>query len=357
VSKPSLDSADMLGKIRDLPRQLRSGFRLGEDAWRSLACPRPEVLAVAGMGGSALCGDLLKLYLARQADIPVLVFRDYGLPRFVGEQAMVVVSSYSGNTEETLSALDDAIARKAFVVCITSGGRLLEEARKRSLPCVQIPGGLPPRASLGYSFSALLALAWRAGLCPDPREELAGCSDHLESLDETYRSSEPAGNPALGLAGDLRGRVPIIYCGADLEAVGLRWKNQFCENSKQMAFASVVPEANHNEVMGWEGDVEGMVPGIVVLRTPDEHPSSAQSLSMLKRIAGTGGGFCGEFWASGSSLLCRQFSLILLGDYASVYLALARGVDPTPIRTIDRIKAWLKEDPGRTDESHNPSCR
>jgi glucose/mannose-6-phosphate isomerase len=357
VTNLSLDSFDMLGKVRDLPQQLRSGFKLGQDAWRTAACPRPEALAVAGMGASALCGDLLRLYLARQADIPVLVFRDYGLPRFVGEQVMVVVSSYSGNTEETLSALEDAIARKAFVVCITSGGRLLEEARKRSLPCVQIPTGLPPRASLGYSFSALVALAWRAGLCPDPRDELAGCADHLEGLGETYRGSEPGGNPALRLAGDLEGRVPIIYCGTDLEAVGLRWKNQFCENSKQMAFASVVPEANHNEVMGWEADTEGLVAGIVVLRTPDEHPSSAHSLSMLKSIAGASGRFCGEFWASGSSLLCRQFSLILLGDYASVYLALARGVDPTPIRTIDRIKAWLKEDTGRTDESHNSSCR
>ncbi|HVP57349.1 MAG TPA: bifunctional phosphoglucose/phosphomannose isomerase [bacterium] len=353
----SLDSSDMLGKIREMPRHLRAGLQLGQQAWHSLAAPRPEALVVAGMGASALCGDLLRSYLAGDADIPVVVFRDYGLPRFVGEQMMVVVSSYSGNTEEAVSALEDAVARKAFVVCITSGGRLLEEARRRSLPYVQIPGGLPPRASLGYSFSALLALACRLGLCPDPADEIASCAEHLEGLNQTYRDLDPARNPALQLGCDLRGRVPILYCGGGLEAVALRWKNQFCENSKQLAFASVLPEANHNEVMGWEGGVEGLAAGIVLLRAAGEHPSVARSLSILKRLAGADGRICGEFWASGSSLLCRQFSLILIGDYASAYLALARGIDPTPIRTIDRIKAWLKEDQGTTDESHNPSCR
>jgi glucose/mannose-6-phosphate isomerase len=295
------------------------------------------------MGASALGGDLLRVYLARQADTPVFVFRDYTLPRFVGEGALVVVSSYSGNTEEALSAFREALARKALVVCVASGGRLLEEARRHSAPYVTIPGGLPPRAGLGYSFSALLALARQAGLCPDPRAELDQCAGLLEGLADTYRAEGPGRNPALELADDLRGCVPIVYCGSNLEAVGIRWKNQFCENSKQVAFASLVPEASHNEVMGWEAGAQGIEAGIVVLRAPGEHPLVARSLSVLKELTGAGSRFCGEFWADGSSLLSGMFSLILLGDYASVYLALARGIDPTPIATIDRIKTWLRE--------------
>jgi len=344
----TLDRSDMLGKIRGLPGQLGSGYRLGRDAWRGVECPGPRAFAVAGMGASALGGDLLRLYLADQADIPVFVVRDYNLPRFIGEGTLVVVTSYSGNTEEALSAFDQALARKAAVACISSGGRLLEEARRRSVPCATIPGGLPPRAGLGYSFSALLALARQVGLCADPLDELARSADEIEGLGDAYQVQDADRNPALKLAGDLAGRVPIVYCGSSLEAVGIRWKNQFCENSKQVAFTSLVPEANHNEVMGWETGARGIDPGVIVLRAPDEHPSVARSFSALKELAGAGGRFCGEFRADGSSLLKRLFSLILLGDYASVYLALARGVDPTPIGTIDRIKAWLKQGRGET---------
>jgi glucose/mannose-6-phosphate isomerase len=345
----TLDRSDMLGKIRGLAAQLGTGYGLGQEAWKRLDGRRPRALAVAGMGASALGGDLLRLYLAGQAEIPVFVVRDYGLPRFIGDGDLVVISSYSGNTEEALSVFDQALARKAALVCVSSGGRLLEEARRRSVPHAAIPGGLPPRAGLGYSFSALLALARQVGLCPDPRDELARCAERLEGLGNAYRAQEPDGNPALKLAGDLAGRVPIIYCGTDLEAVGVRWKNQFCENSKQVAFVSLLPEANHNEVMGWETSARGIDAGVVVLRAPDEHPSVARSLAVLEGLAGAAGSFCGEFWADGSSLLNRMFSLILLGDYASVYLALGRGMDPTPIGTIDRIKAWLKQGRGESE--------
>jgi len=346
VIKRGPDSSDMLGKIRTMPDQLRQGFGLSRDAFGGLGGVRPSTFVLAGMGASAIGGDLLRLYLGRRVCVPISVVRDYDLPGFVDEKAMVVVSSYSGNTDEALSAFRDALARKALVVCIASGGRLLDEARGRSLPCAAIPAGLSPRAALGYSFSALVGLAWMAGLCPDPGREILDCSTELEALCVAYEGPDPEKNPALRLAGDLCGRVPIVCSSTALEAVGVRWKNQFCENAKQLAFVSVLPEANHNEVMGWEAGVEGMDAGIVVLRTVDDHPASARSLALVRKITGQGGRFCGEFWGTGLSLLCRLFSLILLGDYASVYLAFARGVDPTPIGTIDRIKTWLKENGG-----------
>jgi glucose/mannose-6-phosphate isomerase len=333
----------MLGKIRSLPEQLRLGFRLGEEAWRSLERIEPKTLAIAGMGASAIGGDLLRIYLSRHSGIPVFVLRDYGLPRFVGEGSLVVISSYSGNTEEALSCFREAISRNALVVCITSDGHLLEEARLRGIPYVKIPMGFPPRAGLGYCFATLLALAWKAGLCAHPEDELCECADTLESLTKVYVRHETDANPAVRLARDLVSRIPLIYCGTDLDAVGLRWKNQFCENAKTLAFTSVVPEANHNEIMGWEVEARGITAGVIVLRTSDEHPQAARSLALIKDVIGDNAFFCGEFWTSGSSLLSRMFSLILLGDYGSVYLALARGVDPTPIKTIDRIKTLLKQ--------------
>jgi glucose/mannose-6-phosphate isomerase len=335
------DSADMLGKIRSLPEQLVAGYRLSSDAWARVEPVVPEALVIAGMGASAIGGDILRLYLAGRSAVPVRVFRDYGLPATVRDRSLVVISSYSGNTDEALACLEDALRIKARTVCVTSGGKLLGQARGNNLPVLVLPPGLPPRAALGYLFSGLLGLAQRVGLCADPGEEIAECRATLEGLNATYSIADPAANPAARLAGELIGRIPVIYCSNRLDAVGLRWKNQFCENSKRLSFVSFVPEANHNEVMGWELKEEGLSAGVMVLRTKEEHPRVARALSLTEQIVGDKARFCGEFWGHGSSLLSRVFSLILLGDYASVYLALARGVDPTPIGTIDRIKTWL----------------
>ena len=339
-SHKNIDSADMIGKIKSFPGQLLAGFDLGVAAWQSLKTD-PKMMVIAGMGASATGGDLLRLYLTGRSQVPTFVFRDFNLPVFVKRGALVIVSSYSGDTEEALSCLDDAVAKGADVVCVTSGGRLLQEARSRALPHVVLPAGFPPRASLGYSFSALLALAWKVGICTDPSGELKECAEYLEETSGRYFGDSP-GNEASRLAADLETRIPIICCSGALDAVGLRWKNQFCENSKRLAFVSVFPEANHNDVMGWEGRDIPLKAGIVVLRTADEHPTVAEVLSRAREIFAEKALFCGEFWGVGISLLCRMFSLILLGDYASYYLALRNGVDPTPIATIEKIKALLR---------------
>jgi len=336
----NLDSADMLGKIKSFPGQMIAGFDLGSEAWRSVRLA-PQAVVIAGMGASATGGDLLRLYLFGQSRVPVFVFRDFRLPVFIGRGSLVVVSSYSGDTEEALSCLDDAEGKGADVVCVTSGGKLLREAHSRSIPHVVLPKGFPPRASLGYSFSALLALAHKVGLCPDPTAELRECAQHLDEISTIY-SSDAQDNIASRLAADLGARIPIICSSGALDAVGLRWKNQFCENSKRLAFVSILPEGNHNDVMGWEGSSSAIDAGIVVLRTTDEHPRVARVLAHARDIYGGKARFCGEFWGGGSSLLCRMFSLILLGDYASYYLALGNGVDPTPIATIEKIKTWLR---------------
>jgi glucose/mannose-6-phosphate isomerase len=336
-----LDGSQMLEKVRSLPRQLLAGFDLGCAAWANLEPAKPAALVVAGMGASAIGGDLLRLHLAGRSDVPVEVFRDYGLPGIVSRDSLIVISSYSGNTDEALACFSDAIRIGARTVCVTSGGRVREEARRQGIPIAVIPSGLPPRAGLGYSFAVLLALALKVGLCEHPGRDLEECATTLEGLNATYSAGGNDPNPAARLADQLVERVPIIYCSNHLDAVGLRWKNQFCENSKGPAFVSFVPEANHNDVMGWELPDSGMRAGVVVLRTAEEHPKVARMLSLVGQVIGDRAHFCGEFRGQGSSLLSRVFSLILLGDYASVYLALRRGVDPTPIRTIEEIKDRL----------------
>lgn len=340
----AVDSSDMLGKVTSLPAQLGAGFELGNRAWMHLKGIRPRVFVVAGMGASAIGGDLLRRYLARRSGIPFLVSREHALPASVGEGSLVVVSSYSGNTSEALSSLADALKKRAGVACISSGGQLAEEARRLSIPHLAIPSGYPPRAGLGYSFGALLSLAWQVGLCDDPTAEIAECVRRLETLSAIYSLPESEDNSAARLAGELGSSLPVIYCGSELDGVGLRWRNQFCENSKRLAFVSFLPEASHNEVMGWEASRVGIEAGVIVLRTPDEHPEVSRLLCLTREVVAGRARFCGEFWADGPSLLCRTFSLILLGDYASVYLAVASGLDPTPITTIDMLKCSLKQE-------------
>jgi glucose/mannose-6-phosphate isomerase len=337
-----LDSLDMMSKVGTLPEQLRAGMDLASKAWKSLEIARPDHLVIAGVGGSAIGAEILRSYVVDRMPLPVIICRDDHLPGFVGPRSLVVVSSYSGSTWEALACFEGALGTGAMVCCVSSGGELLARAKRHSVPSLSLPGGYPPRAAVGYSFAALLGLVVYTGMIDFRSEDLAGCTTVMEGLCRTYGSGEGGENAAFLLARSLIGRIPIIYCSNCLGAVGLRWKNQFCENSKRLAFVGLLPEMTHNDIMGWEVDHKGIEPGVVFLRVAGEHADTAARFDFIRNLARKGGDFCGEFWGSGSERLTQLFSLILLGDYASVYLALLRGLDPTPIATIDDLKAELK---------------
>jgi glucose/mannose-6-phosphate isomerase len=337
-----LDASDMLAKIADLPDQLRAGADLAGDAWESLRGIRPALVVIAGMGGSAIGAEILLSYVMDRMAVPALLWRDDRLPGFVDGRSLVVVSSYSGNTPEALACFEGALQSGATVCVVSSDGELLELAGRRSVPHVRLPSGYPPRAAVGYSFSALLTLLDRTGTVESRRDDILECADTLEGLCEMYSSPGTGRNTAMLIAKSLLRRIPIVYCSNRLSAVGLRWKNQFCENSKRLAFAGFLPEMTHNEVMGWEVDHEGLEPGVILLRSSTESPRTDTSFAFIRELVAGGGGFCGEYWGTGPGLLSQIFSLILLGDYASVYLALLRGLDPTPIATIDDLKTRLR---------------
>lgn len=338
-----LDSSDMLSKVAGLPDQLRSGMDLAGEAWKPLAGLKPQNLVIAGMGGSAIGAEILKAFVVDRLPVPIDICRDYNLPHFVGEGSLVICSSYSGNTREALACFDAALGSGARLGCVCSGGDLLARAQEHSVPYLKLPGGYPPRAAVGYSFAALLGLVVHTGMVGYGEDEVEECSETLEGLCKVYSSSDEGQNAALLIARDLLRRVPLVYCGNCLAAVALRWKNQFCENSKKLAFVGILPEMTHNDIMGWEVDHAGIEPGVVFLRSPREHPGVASRFPFLRDVVTKTGDFCGEFWGTGTGLLTQVFSLILLGDYASVYLALLRGLDPTPIATIDEMKSRMKK--------------
>jgi glucose/mannose-6-phosphate isomerase len=334
-----LDSSDMLGAIGRMGAMVAEGWEAAAGTPR----PRrvPSALVVAGMGGSAIGGDLLRALLAPDAPVPVVVVRDERLPAFVGPQTLVVACSYSGNTEETLAAYDAARARRAPLVAVTSGGALAARARADGHPVVAVPGGLQPRAALGLLLLPLVRLACELGLgLPEP--QIGRARALLDGLAGRWGPAVPAtDNPAKRLAAAASG-LPAIYAASPAtEPVALRWKTQINENAKRPAVWGALPEIAHNEIVGWEGRGPGAPEVAIVLRDADDGPRAGVRVEAVRALLGDRARPVAEVWSQGADRLERLLSLVLFGDFVSAYLAVLGGVDPTPVAAIDRIKRLL----------------
>jgi glucose/mannose-6-phosphate isomerase len=304
-------------------------------------------IAVAGLGGSAIGGDLVRSYLAEKLDIPFFICRNYTLPNFVGESTLVFVSSYSGNTEETLSAYDGAKKRGAKIIAISSDGKVKEKALQDEITYVNIPKGFPPRAALGYSFVPILAMLERLGFVRGEKDQIRKTKEFLSSNRSKYRMELGVEeNFAKRIAWELHKKLPIIYAGNDhFDAVSTRWKGQVCENAKMLAFNNVFPEFNHNELVGWKilsGYRDHLI--VVILKDRDDHPRIKRRMEIVKGIIEKEGVKVIEVESCGETLLSRMFSLIQLGDFASFYLAILNKEDPTPVKVIDFLKNELAKD-------------
>jgi glucose/mannose-6-phosphate isomerase len=333
----------MLEVVLGLPRQVREGWALGRSAKLPRLAKAPEHLVVCGMGGSAIAGDLLAGYLAPRFPTPITVVRGYEIPGFVGPRSLVIAVSYSGATEETLAAVARAERAGAMVVAITSGGPLAPLAGRGG---VLVPGGLAPRAALGYLMLPMLAALEHWGLVGPCGAEVEEAAAALETLARDCAPGVPAlGNPAKGLAEQLAGRIPAVYAASPgLEAVARRWKCQFNENSKTLATWSAFPELNHNETVGW-----GAPPGlaghfaVIVLLDGTEPARLVQRIRLTTDLALGPAAGVHEVRARGGAGLARLLYLVLMGDLVSVYLAYLRGIDPAPIEIIAAIKQRLHE--------------
>ncbi|HLJ84695.1 MAG TPA: bifunctional phosphoglucose/phosphomannose isomerase [Candidatus Eremiobacteraceae bacterium] len=342
------DPHDMIGAILGLPEQFAEAKRVALAAdLGALKGKRFGSVVIAGLGGSAIGGDLLRAVFEPVLKCPVVVVRDYDLPGFVGPDTLVVASSNSGNTEETLSAYGQARKAGASILAATTGGKLDSLTEADGVPCIALPvTGLQPRAAVGYSFVPLVVAFSRVGLLPD---SVLGDIDEAVTVLGTVRTEcgpdiPVESNLAKCLANAWLGKIPFIY-GSQGErgVVAYRWKTQISENAKALAVANVFPELNHNETVGWSGthgqaEVEKHLT-VTLLRDSTEPSHIVRRVELTKELLADRHVHIDEVWAKGKSALARMFSLVYVGDFASCYLALAYGEDPTPVAAID----WLKK--------------
>lgn len=339
-----VDASDMLAKLMTLGQQCRHAVEI------ATTVPVPEGLGavssivVSGLGGSAIGGDLLRSYLEDSIEVPVLVNRQYTLPQYVSDRSFLFVVSYSGNTEETVSAFEIALKRNVPLVCITSGGILAERAAVEKKCVVLVPSGYPPRAALGYLFFAMSTILARVGFGIAEESETDETVAMLLKKSEQYHPSVPVDqNVAKQLAARLYGRIPLLYASEMLSPVARRWQTQIDENAETLAHSNIFPELNHNEIMSWKwlhGQKDMFTP--VLLRDQADHPHLRKREDISRELLASDGLSPLEVWSEGESKLARLFSLICLGDFVSYYLAILRSIDPTPVARIEYLKARLK---------------
>lgn len=349
-----IDRSDMLGICAKTPKYCRDAMqrakqtkiprkvKLSESIVIEYA--RPRRVVVAGMGGSAIGGEILRDWLREKIPIPIEVCRDYILPAYADKETLVFAVSYSGNTEEALSAFVDAVNRGCMVMTVTSGGHLLSFSKRLRIPHVTVLGGLPPRAAIPYLFFPLPVLMEKMSVPLNIEEETDEAIEVLEKLrEETAPQTPTIHNPSKKMALELEGTIPVVYGFRQYGAVARRWKTQLNENSKIPSKYDLFPELNHNEVVGWEAP-ETLTKqfSIIILRDRDEPPEIKQKIETTKRFALRKAQKVLEVHAKGEKKLAKIFSLLHLGDLASVYLAIARERDPTPTETIDKIKFEMR---------------
>lgn len=340
-----LDPGDMLGRIAELPRQCRDAWTLAQAFELPPGYRAAKQVVVTGMGGSAIGGALLAGLVADEATIPISIVRSYTLPACVGPEALVIGCSYSGNTEETLSAFREAREKGARLLAVTTGGQLAQLAHSWGAPVLTFDYVSQPRAALGYSFVLLLGVLDRLGFFSSKEADLAEAIEVMEAQQVEISPQAPqAHNPAKALAGRLHGHLVVIYGAGFMEPVANRWKTQVNENSKAWAIFEGMPELNHNSVVGYEHPRELRDRlAVVMLTSALDHPRTAIRFQVTREILEERGIACEVVTARGRSRLAQMLSTIHLGDYVSFYLAALNGADPTPVEVISVLKRRLAE--------------
>ncbi len=342
-ARARLDPGGMGAAVRGLPDQCRAAWQ--EARRLELPADYREIdrIVILGMGGSAIAGDLFRLLLARECPLLVLNHRHYELPPCVDGRTLLIASSFSGNTGETLSAFQQGLATPAKKLVLTTGGALLATARANGVPAFVFEHEGEPRSAFGYGLMPLLAIAETTGLMQGVARDVDEAIAAMEALRSRIGEDVPmTDNAAKRLAASLAGRLPVIYGAEVLTEVAHRWKTQMNESSKVWAFYEQLPEASHNALVSCElpREVAALV-FVVYLRSPDFHPQVTLHYEFSQRALAEAGGEYAEVRAEGGSALAQTMTSVLMGDYVSYYAALLNGVDPTPTTIIDNLKRWL----------------
>lgn len=332
-----IDRADMLSSILALPEHLVKGMESGNRV--SIPYFRPENIVACGMGGSAIAGEIVGAWLSERLSIPFAINRNYHIPSFVSKKTLVFALSYSGNTYETINMAEEAFDRGAKVIGIASGGKLRDIVEDRGGYFIDIPAGLQPRAALGYLVAAM-GSTMKSLKIYDPDVEILATSSKLKELRERLTPSAPfEHNEAKRIAAGLLGTVPVIYSHGAFISAANRWHTQINENSKMLAFYGSLTEMDHNEIVGWNDSSKGF--SAVFLRG-NEDTILSKVIDFTEKVIEDRGGKVVEVQAEGEGSLERMFSLIYKGDFVSYYLAILRGIDPTPVDIIKKLKEEVK---------------
>ncbi len=338
-----IDKSNMLSFCVEAPKHYGDAAKLAKSFSADL--PRPETIIVAGMGGSAIGGELLKDWARDRISVPVEICREYHLPAYANRSTLVFTVSYSGETEETLSVLLDAVKRKCMVICISSGGKLNELAEKMNFPHLLVPSGMAPRATLPYLFIPMPTILQEMGLVSKVDAEISETVQILRQVSaENSPNRQSSSNSSKTLASSINGTVPAVYGFGLYRAVAQRVKTQFNENSKNPAKWEFFPELDHNEIVGWEAAREfAKCFSIIFIRDVEEPIEIRGRIEVTKDLMCQQKLRLLEVWSKGKSSLAKMSSVICTGDFTSVYLAVLRGIDPTPVKTIDLLKKELKQ--------------
>lgn len=339
-----IDLEDMYHHVQGLPDQLESAWQLGNNL------PLPEVdslkyVLVAGMGGSTIGADLLAAYISPLCPLPLFVHRDYGLPLWAqGAETLVITSSHSGNTEETLSVFDRALKSGCRLMVISTGGKMAAAGEAAGVPTWRFEHHGQPRAAVGFSFGLLLAVIHRLGLIPNPDENLKESVRAMRHQQVSLSADVPVvQNPAKRLAGQLVGNWVAVLGSDYLAPVARRWKTQISEIAKAWAQFESLPEADHNTLAGVVNPSEALVRTTVLfLNAPSNHSRNRLRIDLTRKgfmLAGMGTDI---FNAQGNEPLAHIWTTLHFGDYLSYYLAMAYGVDPTPVHAIEELKVAMQ---------------
>jgi glucose/mannose-6-phosphate isomerase len=319
--------------IELFPEQLQEALAIAEKA---VLTPKNNIrnVIVTGLGGSGIGGTILSELVSSSCPIPVLVNKDYFLPAYVSKETLVIISSYSGNTEETLEAMRDAVEKDAEIICITSGGKVEEMAKKHQLDVIKIPGGNPPRSCLGYSLVQLIKIFVHCSFI-----EVEYLNDVKKSFALLKKEQDGIKTEAMAIAQKLHKKIPVIYSLGSCEGVSVRFRQQINENSKMLCWHHVFPEMNHNELVGWTTRNEDIA--VITFRTSFDYNRTQKRYEVCKPLFEKYASGVTDVFAKGESKLEQFLYLVNLGDWISLYLAELKNIDPVEVNIIDKLKKEL----------------
>jgi len=336
-----IDKNNMLSYLENIAEHYKMA-RKNSDAI-SVNYPNPSNIIIAGMGGSAIGGEILQNWAKDKINVPLEVIRDYSLPTYANSQSLVLVLSYSGETEESLSTFLYALKKGCMIYCISSGGNLIKHAKRLGLPHLMVPSGMPPRAALPYMLTPLLLLIEKIGLVNTVSEELVEAINILKQISKDNSPEIPANrNKSKQIAIEIANTVPVIYAFGIYSSIAHRFKQQFNENSKIPSAWDIFSELNHNEIVGWEqiGKFSKKY-SLIFLRDKIEPIQIKSRIEITKSLSSLPLKTF-DIWSKGNSDLAKMLSILCIGDFISVYHAILNKIDPTPVNTINLLKEKIK---------------